>query len=201
MNLNAFKAPKIIIRATLLIVGVAFLVYLIASGVQAFRFPDEFVQARAGAAAVSQHIVDLAVLTSDKLAEVNLSDLGGETAKALALLSDARAANRSAYGKAFELTQYLRALAESLKSVPSASKQREGSEAIAIELSLVSEFIVYTQEVDEFLDALERAIRSGAEADRAAAAAALSNVNERVASINSLNASFRQAIGVFDGEE
>ena len=196
------KSWKTIMRAALLLLGVGLLVYLIGAGVAASRLPEEFVRARTSAGITSQHIVDLAKLTNEKLAEVNLSELGGETVRALALIDDARASNRAAYGKAFELTQYLQQLAQSLGEVSSVVKQREGSEAIAIELSLVSEFIIYTQKVDLFLDALERAIRVNVEANRAAAAAALGEVNTKVVSINALNNAFREAIGIFDaGEE
>ncbi|MFH0806336.1 MAG: hypothetical protein V1885_01270 [Candidatus Brennerbacteria bacterium] len=174
---------------------------MIGAGMAATRLPQEFVRARQGAAAVSQHIVDLATLTSEKMTEVNLSDLGGDAPRALTLMSDARASNAAAYGKAFELTQHLQALAKSLPGISSVTKQREGSEAVAIELSLVSEFIVYTQKVDAFLDALERAIRFNIEANRAAAAAALDEVNTKVVSINTLNKAFREAIGIFDASE
>lgn len=195
------KLPKTMLQAALLLAGGGLLIYAIGAGVKASRLPEEFVRARQSAAVTSQHIVDLAKLTSTKLAEVNLSDLGGETVRALTLIDDARASNESAYGKAFELTQHLQSLAQSLEGVPSAAKQREGSEAVAIELSLVSEFIIYTQKVDAFLDALERAIRSRTETDRTVAIAALDEVNKKVDSINSLNQAFREAIGVFDESE
>lgn len=190
-----------LVRAALLIIGGGFLAYFIGTSVVAFRLPDEFVRARQSAATVSQHIVGLTKLTSEKLSEVNLSDLKGESARALALISDARQANKAAYGKAFELTQYLKELAESLTNIRSATKQREGSKAIAIELSLVSEFIIYAQKVDMFLDALERAVRTNLPADRAATAAALDEVNIKVMSINNLNRAFREAIGEFDARD
>lgn len=199
--IERLKLPKTILRAALLLLGAGLLIYMVGAGVAATRLPAKFVQARQGAAAVSQHIVDLSTLTSEKLSEVNLSDLGGETARALTLLSDARASNAAAYGKAFELTQHLQTLAQSLQEISSAAKQREGSEAVAIELSLVSEFIIYTQKVDVFLDALERAIRFNVEENRVAAAAALDEVNAKVVSINALNKAFREAIGIFDAEE
>lgn len=195
------RMPKIFIRASLLLAGGGLLAYMVGAGVAASRLPDEFVRARQSVAAISQQIVDLSSLTGEKLSEVNLSDLRGETAQALMLISDARAANDSAYRKAFELTQRLQELAQSLKGVSSATKQREGAEAIAVELSLVSEFIIYTQKVDAFLDALERAIRLNIEANRAAAATALTEVNAKVISINALNNSFREAIGIFDEPE
>lgn len=202
MNLTErLKTPKILFRAALLLVSGGLLIYAIGSGVAASRLPDEFVEARQGAATASQNIVDLATQTGEKLTEVNLSNLEGEESRALALLSDARASNRAAYNKAFDLTLHLQALAQSLEAISSASKQREGAEAIAIELSLVSEFIVYTQKVDAFLDALERVIHSNVEANRVAAVSALDEVNRKVASINSLNQLFREAIGAFDEPE
>ncbi|MDP3974754.1 MAG: hypothetical protein Q8P88_00480 [Candidatus Jorgensenbacteria bacterium] len=199
--MEQLKLPKTIVRAALLIIGGGLLAYFISASVVAFRLPEEFVRARQSAAAVSQHIVDLTALTGKKLTEVNLSDLEGETARALALLGDARQANEAAYGKAFELTERLQELARSLAEVSSVTKQREGSEAIAIELSLVSEFIIYTQKVDTFLDLLERAVRTNLASDRAATAAALDEVNEKVVSINALNRAFREAIGEFDAPE
>jgi hypothetical protein len=198
VNLKKPGLPRTMFRAALLIVGGGLLAYLVGTIVIASRLPEEFVRARQSAAITSQHIVDLTTLTGEKLAEVNLSDLAGETSRALTLIKDARASNDAAYGKAFELTQHLQGLARALTGVPSMVKQREGSEAIAIELSLVSEFIIYTQKVDTFLDLLERAVRTNAPADRAAARAALGDVNAKVFSINSLNQAFRTAIGAFD---
>lgn len=195
------KLPKTVLRASLLVVGVGLALYLIGAKIAVSRLPDEFVRARQSAALTSQEIADLANLTGEKLAEVNLSDLSGQTTNALALIRDARASNETAYRKAFELTGHLQDLARSLEEVPSTTKQREGSEAIAIELSLVSEFIVYTQKVSSFLDALERAIRYNVEANRAAASNALTEVNVKVESINSLNRAFREAIGEFDAPE
>lgn len=198
MDFKKLRTPKMLFQAALLLAGGGFLVYLVGAGIAASRLPEDFVRARRSAGVVSQQIVDLSALTGAKLTEVNLSDLGGETARALALLADARASNAAAYGKAFELTQHLQALAQSLKGVSSVKKQRDGAEAISIELSLVSEFIVYTQKVDAFLDALERTLRFDTEEHRAAAAAALVEVNGKISSINALNASFRRAIGAFD---
>lgn len=201
MNLGKLKAPKIVLRAALLVASVGILIYLVSAGIAASRLPEEFVRARQSAALTSQDIVDLAKLTSERLAEVNLLELEGDTIRALTVVADARASNQAAYGKAFELTQHLQALARSLEDVSSVTKQREGSEAVAIELALVSEFIIYTQKVDTFLDALERAIRFNVESNRAAAAAALDEVNAKVISINALNNAFRNAIGVFDAED
>lgn len=195
------KLPKTVLRAALLVIGAGLALYLIGAKIAVSRLPDEFVRARQSAAFTSQEIADLANRTGEKLTEVNLSDLSGETARALTLIKDARASNETAYRKAFELTGYLQDLARSLEAVSSVTKQREGSEAIAIELSLVSEFIVYTQKVSAFLDALERAIRYNVEANRVAAASALVEVNEKVESINSLNRAFREAIGEFDAPE
>lgn len=201
MNFAKLKTPKILMRAALLLVGVGLLAYLVGSSVAASRLPEEFVRARQNAALTSQDIVDLTKLTSERLAEVNLLELKGDIVRALTVVADARTSNQAAYSKAFELTQDLQELAKSLGGVPSIAKQREGSEAVAIELSLVSEFIIYTQKVDTFLDALERAIRFNVESNRAAAAAALDEVNAKVVSINALNNAFRRAIGTFDAPE
>lgn len=204
MNRTMFlklKASKTLFKAALLLAVAGVLAYLIGAATVASRLPQEFARARQSVSAVSRQIVDLTALTSDRLAKVNLSDLNGETANARALIADARASNAAAYSKAFELTQHLQALAQSLPKVSSMKKQRDAAEAISIELSLVSEFILYTQKVDAFLDALDEAVRTNTDGARAAAADALRGVNEKVIAINALNDSFRRAIGIFDAAE
>jgi len=196
-----FRVHKPIIRAALLVVGVGLIAYAVGAGIAASRFPAEFTAVRRDAAMVSQEITNLTELTGRKLADANAADLAGDAARTVALIEEARGANRDAHAKAFELTEHLRKLAESLGGVASADKQREGSSAIALALALVSEFVEYTGGVETFLNALERTTRFRGETDRSAAAAALRAVNERVAAINTLNASFRAAMGTFDAPE
>ena len=53
MDLKKLKAPKMVLRAALVLVGAGLLVYLIGAGVAATRLPDEFVRARQSAAVTS----------------------------------------------------------------------------------------------------------------------------------------------------
>ncbi len=160
--------------------------------------PPEFLAARRSAALTSAQIVSLTNQTDDTIKQVNFSDLGGDSTQALALIENARSANREAYSKAFELTGYLQTLAGSLQAIPPGSGQGVAYEAVSVELSLVSEFILYTQQLNGFLDALGKAITSGTPADRSAAQAALAGVNTEVTKIDTINQQFLSKMQEFD---
>lgn len=157
-----------------------------------------FLIARKNAAEVSQHIVNLTVQTGEKLAAANAADISGGAARAEALIEEARAANGEAYHDAGVLASYLKDLASSLASLNSPARQAVAYEAVAIDLSLVSEFIVYTQNLNDFFDKISRAIETGRRADKNDAAAALAVVNEGAKKINALNADFQTRMRAFD---
>lgn len=160
--------------------------------------PERFIEARKNAALVSEDIVRLTNNTNEKVAKINVLEIKGRGEEALALIQGARASNDAAYGKAFELSQNLKALAESLAEIKSTKEQRIAYEAVAVELSLVSEFISYTQILNTFLSNLTALILDNTIQNQNTVRASISAVNEKTAIINNLNKQFIERMSVFD---
>lgn len=184
----------VIVIIVLVVLGILYVTSLWASrGV-----PERFIDARKNAALVSGDIVRLANDTNDKIAQVNVLEIKGKTSDALALIQDARGSNGAAYTKAFELSQNLKTLAESLSDIRSPGEQRIAYEAIAIELSLVSEFISYTQVLNTFLGNLTTLVLDNTIQNQNIVRADISAVNEKTSSINNLNKQFIEKMKTFD---
>ncbi len=175
--------------------------FLATRGEQA-HIPEAFLQARENAALVSRDIVALTGSTNEKIRTVNLLDVQGgaeSVQRATGLLQEAKNSNEEALSQAFKLSEHLRALAQSLAGVSPLSSQRVAYEAIAIELSLVSEFITYTKNLNAFLDSLGRSvIRRSTFEEQDAINTALRDVNENTQTINRLNEEFLARMREFD---
>lgn len=160
--------------------------------------PREFLEARRAAANTSKQIVDLTNLAGEKIREVNISSLSGGREKALQLIRDARATNTAAYKKAFELSQNLQRLVETLREIKSVNAQRTAYDAVATELSLVSEFIGYTQSLNAFLDHLGVLVTADTIKNQEAVRLSLQEVNSRAAQVNKLNNAFNSKMQDLD---
>lgn len=186
-------------------IGIFFGIFILAVGVyfavRATRsggVSTEFLEARKEAAGVSARIVDLTNYTSDKIRAVNYSEFAGDAERALTFIREANASNQEAYAQVFELTKHLQRLAESLSSMGASELRGKAYDAISTELSLVSEFILYTQKLNTFLEKLGKTIATGSAADRAVADMALQAANEQAARINTINQEFNAKIQAFD---
>ncbi len=187
-------------KRALVIVGIVFFITGSVMGVLAFStksLPETFISSRDNAAAISQEIVTLTNQTEKALEDANKLDIQGKGKDALGLINQARKKNNTAYEKAFELSGQLKNLAESLQNI-SGESQRIAYEAVATELALVSEFIVYTKNVNTFLDELSSTISQNTQANRQAVQSALQEANGGVKKINALNNQFLQKMGEFD---
>lgn len=192
------KVLKRLLGAALIVLAGGVFSYALGVWGSPTHVPADLLRAREDAARVGQEIVALTKATGDKIKAVNLSDLEGNREQALALIEEARFPNEGAYGKAFELTGHLERIAASLGEVSSVESQRLAYEAVASELALTSEFIVYTRVLDMFLVQLGAAIGTGSAADRQAAMATLTDVNARAERINQLNEKFIERMRAFD---
>ena len=160
--------------------------------------PEEFVRAREEAALVSKKIVQLTSVTNQKIKEIQVSRVAEDGGRALQLVKEAKDDNAEAYNNAFELSRHLQKLAESLADFSSFRTQRLAYEAVAVELSLVSEFITYTQNLNVFLDGLQRAIERKTLAEKGTILKSLSDVNKNANKINKLNEEFLGKMRKFD---
>lgn len=184
-------------------IGVAILLVALGvyAGVRASRsgsVSQEFLSARKDAASVSTQIVELTRQTGEKIRAVNYTDLSGNTDQAIAFIGEAKALNQSAYTQTFELTRHLQRLAGSLSSMGASELRGKAYDAISVELALVSEFILYTQKLNIFLESLSRAIATGLSADRSITDEALKVANEQGNRINAINEEFLKKMEVFD---
>jgi hypothetical protein len=189
------KIRRIAIAILIALIG---LFILIRTGAEKPELPAEFLSSREAAARISDIIVLLTDETNKKIQAVNLSDLNNRPEEALALIQEARTTNHEAYKKAFELTEELQTLTESLAKIKSPEQVRLAYEAVAIELSLASEFISYTQSLNNFFDSLSRAVSSNGLADRELTQNYLKEVNVKADAINNLNQKFIAKISEFD---
>ena len=175
---------------------VALLVYFINS-LDGGVVSADFTATRQKAASISENIVNLTTDTTKKIEAANKIQNAGNTDQLLALINEAKALNSTAYQKAFDLSNALQQMAESLNNVGS-SRQQIGYEAVALELSLVSEFISYTGSLNDFLDILTKSVITGNPANPKAISDALGTVNQKANFINSLNANFLEKMAAFD---
>ncbi len=198
LKFNLLQKHKILWITVVSLIVLFIVFYILAKLSAPVTLPTEFLSARQAAAAVGAQIVSLTNATNDKIKAVNISDLDGNVAAARNLLEEARNDNGEAYAQAFELSQNLQRIAESMRQVSSLKSQRLVYEAVSIELSLVSEFITYTQNLNEFLNSLSRALANEDPSDRQLVLNSLDAVNRNVNKINSLNREFLAKIGEFD---
>jgi hypothetical protein len=179
-----------------IIIVVVLFVYLLSS-LQGNVIPADFTAARQSAAAISQDIVNLTSETGKKIESANQAENNGNLDQLRSLISDAKANNTIAYQKAFDLSKSIQQMAESLNGVRS-TRQRLGYEAVALELSLVSEFMSYTESLNDFLNNVARSASDENPINRKATADALNRVNQKVNLINDLNRNFVDKMSAFD---
>ncbi|MDI6734359.1 MAG: hypothetical protein QMD50_02615 [Patescibacteria group bacterium] len=195
INFNK-KTYKLIFWGVFAIIIIAIIIYFVLTS--GSKIPKEFLLARQDTALISQKIAVLTQKTTDQIKTVNVSELTGSPERALLLIKDAKESNRRAYDQATELAKSLQKLAESLNDINGIERQQLASQAVAIELSLVSDFIVYTQYLNKFFDNLTKAVSTNSFASRRNVEESIREVNGQVARINSLNREFLVKIAEFD---
>lgn len=162
------------------------------------KLPSQFVESFQSASRVSEDIVSLTAKTNDAIRTIGDLDVSRDKEKIFSLIREAREANEKAYDHAFLLSQDLREITESLAGINSQESQRIAYDAIATELALVSEFIVYTQNLQLFLDRMSALAYVDVPEQRASVEEAIAAVNEKTRSINELNADFLSKMKLFE---
>ena len=188
------RQTKMIAVASVLVLILLFtFVYLTrksGGGNPADNLPQNFLLSRKTVALISQNIVDLTNKTSDKITAANTADNAGDKTNARVLIEDAQVKNKEAYRAAAQLADQLKILTESLSQMKSLDSQRLAYQAVATELSLVTEFVVYTQNLNDFLEKLIVSMETDVKVSKSDIAGALKNTNDSAKKINSLNAEF-----------
>ncbi len=162
------------------------------------KLPEAFVNSSVAASAISRDIVALNDSTNKTISTIGALDFSVDGERAIALVGEAEVANNGAYEKAFQLAQELKAIAESMSYVESSASRQIMNEAIATELSLISEFITYTQNLKEFLGSVRALVGDNTEENRIRVNESLRSVNEKAKLVNKLNAEFLSKIKKFD---
>lgn len=195
------KQTKIAAIASVLVLALLFVsIYLLRKGnggSASANLPPNFLISRQEASVISQNIVDLTNKTDGKIAEANAADLAGDKERAKALVEDAQNMNKEAYQAASDLAAQLKILTESLATM-NPSSQRLAYEAVATEFSLVSEFIVYTQNLNGFLEKLLVSMETDVHVSKEDIASALQSTNDSAKKINSLNTEFNARMKALD---
>ncbi len=188
------KRISIILLPILIVIGL--LIYF-ASSMDGGVVPADFTAARQKAAAASQEIVNLTRDTGKKIELANQAENEGDFDRLTNLIGEARSSNTVAYQKAFDLSKSIQSMAESLSGVRSV-RQQMGYEAVALELSLVSEFISYTESLNDFLNNVGKSILDRNSINQKAVTDSLNKVNQKVEVINTLNQNFMDKMAAFD---
>ncbi len=186
---------RVIVATSVALLFLALVFFVISKST---KVPQQFFDAREKVSETSKTIVGLTNQTVEIIKNANIFDEHGNTERALTLISTARANNNEAYQKASTLAEELKSLAESLQGISSRQSQQLAYESVAVELSLVSEFIVYTNKLNAFLDTLAQAVATNFFASRRLVGDKLNEVNEQARVINSINQDFLDRIGRFD---
>ena len=198
-RLHPRGVPFYVILATIFALSVIFSSNLFATSRIKAELPNEFVSARREAARVSKDIVQLTGSANNRIREIDLDDVREQNQDTLGTIRIAKQENGWAYSYAIDLSRYLQDMTESLIGIPSANTQRMAYEAIAVELSLVSEFIIYTQNLNEFLESLERSYEKGSTVEEQdTIEKEIGEVNENTKTINKLNKEFLAKMKLFD---
>jgi hypothetical protein len=193
---------KLFLIISLSLVGLVAVLFGIAFGVPYLQsrapLPEGFPEARMRAGQISQDIVMLSNQTNENLKALAALDPKKDKARADELINDARNKNQAAYTKAVELSGELQRMSESFRGIQSLSLQRIVYEAIALEISLVTEFIQYTKDFNNFLEVVSAFLADGSAENKIKVQNAERVVNQRITNINQLNSAFLSQMEKFE---
>lgn len=193
------KTVKYVFSALLVVLLIsAGLIFLITETQEPSTPPQSFLEARRDAATISQEIVRLTGETATKISQVDKLVEGDDKERVFSLITEAKGTNNEAHKKAFELSRVLQSLTESLGEIDSIERIELAYNAIATELGLVNEFIIYTEKLGAFLSDLKSAVLHATPESRSKVSASLRAVNEKAGTINELNSEFLNKMKNFD---
>ena len=200
-NLAQLKTKKgmvtgIAVGAVLLVVG-GIALSATFSDEQKIVVSDDFKVARYNAGIKSRQVAELSEVTREKIRRANEAEQKKDNARAETFLNEAQLANSEAARSAAELSRHLQILIGFINGMPTGKSQRYAYAAMTAEISLVSEYIVYTKNVSELIEAVARGIEIGKNNPKTIDAV-LQRANNNVKRINDLNQEFQTKISNFD---
>ena len=183
-----------IIKFSLLLGGVIVLlvgIYLTVSFYEKRNaLPQDFIESRNKATEISGEIVRLSNETNVKIKELGSLEPEVNREKAFALIEEARRKNDEAFKKSLELSYELERLARGLPEIKSTPARQTMYQAITVEISLVTEYVAYTEDLNKFLESVQEYVENNSQENRFRVQSDERAVNERVATINRLNDEF-----------
>lgn len=196
------KAKQRIFLLSAILGGVILFLFALAFGLPYLEkrapLPEGFFEARARAADISKDVVSLSNETNDRVKALSALDPGKDKAAAEALVIEARTKNQEAYVKAVELSRELEQMSTSFKSIQSTELQGIMYRGIAIEITLITEFVQYTKDFNEFLESVSAFLANPSPENKLRVQSGESKVNTRVSSINRLNEEFLKEMENFE---
>jgi|GEM_PF-2360252 len=158
---------------------------------------DDFRVARYNAGIKSRQVAELSEVVRVKIREANVAEQTKDNARAEMLLNEAQIANSEAARNAADLSRHLQVLIGFVNGMPAGKSQRYAYAAMTAEVSLVSEYVVYTKNVTELIESVAAGIEVGKH-DKKTIDVVLQKANDNVRRINDLNEEFQAKIGKFD---
>lgn len=196
MTKKGMAVAVAVIAVVLVVAGIALSASLDNSGGRVV-VSDEFRVARYNAGITSRQVAELSHVAREKMKQANEAENAKDSARAESLLNEAQLANNEAARNAAELSRHLQVLIGDINGMPAGKSQRYAYGAMTAEISLVSEYIVYTKNLNEAIVAIARGIEMGKQ-DKKLIDAAVAKANENVRRINELNDEFQSKIAQFD---
>lgn len=196
------KAKQRIFLLSAILGGVILFLFALAFGLPYLEkrapLPEGFSEARARAADISKDVVSLSNETNDRVKALSVLDPTKDGVMAASLIADARGKNQEAYLKAVDLSRELEQMSTSFKSIQSTELQGIMYRGIAIEISLVAEFVQYTRDFNEFLESVDAFLSNPSPENKLKVQSGESKVNGRVSTINKLNEEFLKEMENFE---
>lgn len=183
------------------VVVVLFFIYFADSFSAAEPLPENLVDGYKETIEESKEVTDISNSAAERIKKVSDLESEGKIDDALNLIGEVRVDNDGAKDKASALLDQLEKLTELVLNMDEHRQKKELAEAINTEFVMVTEFVNYTLNMDQFLESLSVAIASDKEEDRARVENSLRLLNEKRETINDLGEKFlakASQLGIFD---
>lgn len=189
------KLVAVLVGTVVLALGISLLLPFLEKKVE---LPQVIKDARLEAGPISAEVVRLSNEANERIKALGALKYPEEEANAVGLLTEAEYKNTEAYEKSVALSEELKRMAEALPEVKPETARRMLEEAITVEISLITEFIQYSKELNMFLGHVNALLVNPTEENRDRVKSAEISLNARVEAINRLNEEFLRRMEELD---
>lgn len=160
--------------------------------------PSDLSDARMQAGAISTEVVRLSNEANENIKALGALKLPDEEEKAFKLLTEAESKNSEAHEKAVLLSNELKRMADGIPEVQSEKAKQILEQSVTVEISLITEFIQYSKDLNLFLGYVNALIVNGTTENRERVESAEAAINARVMKINQMNEEFLRQMEELD---